>query len=129
MSLAPFCASDPGRLDVRAVRRAPSAATDGESGSRIQALDAARGLAIVGMIAVNVGPLDGTSFWDSLYRLPTDGHLSSSSSWAASASHSSPAGRGPVTSGSPGERSCIAAASCCSSACCSKSWTTVSGSS
>lgn len=37
---------------------------------RVSALDAARGLAIVGMIAVNVGPRGGSSLVEVLYRLP-----------------------------------------------------------
>lgn len=37
---------------------------------RISALDAARGLAVLGMIAVNVGPRGGSSLVEMLYRLP-----------------------------------------------------------
>lgn len=37
---------------------------------RVLALDAARGLAVVGMIAVNIGPRGGESLGEVLYRLP-----------------------------------------------------------
>ncbi|GFZ93889.1 hypothetical protein GCM10011359_24220 [Nesterenkonia alkaliphila] len=37
---------------------------------RVLALDAARGLAVVGMIAVNIGPRGGESLSEVLYRLP-----------------------------------------------------------
>lgn len=39
-------------------------------GRRMLGLDAARGVALLGMIVVNVGPLDGDGIWQRLYLLP-----------------------------------------------------------
>lgn len=52
---------DPGTRSPQDLRSYPA---------RIAALDAARGLAIVGMIAVNVGPRGGASIGDIIYRAP-----------------------------------------------------------
>lgn len=50
--------------------RSPSPQTSRSGPQRIAALDAARGLAILGMIVVNVGPRNGASIAEVIYRAP-----------------------------------------------------------
>src|SRR5699024_926419 len=57
-TLIPDSASDTGQRPTR-------------DHARISALDAARGLAVLGMIAVNVGPRGGFSLVVTLYRIPS----------------------------------------------------------
>ncbi|WP_380169603.1 DUF418 domain-containing protein [Jannaschia sp. R86511] len=48
----------------------PGTSSGGPGPGRLTGLDAARGLAIIGMIIINVGPTTATSPWHRLYLLP-----------------------------------------------------------
>ena len=50
--------------------RAPDSQRSPTTGRRLLALDAARGLALAGMIMINVGPTTVDGFWERLYLFP-----------------------------------------------------------